>query len=318
MSLPSVSVVIPTYRRRDALPRVIAAISADPYPSEIIVVVDGCFDGSYQLLLDLAQKEPRLRPVWRENGGDAVARQTGVEQASGDVVLLLDDDVLAGPGLAHRHAAIHARMNDLVVLGYMPTEYPDTRRPGAFATYLYAQEYEQVCAGYERDPTSILTSLWAGNVSLRREDALRVGLAGAERLGYHGDQAFGLRCRRAGLTGVFDRSLLARHAHIRDIEGFARQARQQGSDRRILIEQHPEAVSEGSLRDHLPPLVRFGVAVAAAPSAHRVVAPMLRGSLRCAGRARLWQVETNLARLLRQVELRYGYRASRSAAGPPR
>ncbi|GIH13866.1 glycosyltransferase [Rugosimonospora africana] len=308
MSLPSVSVVITTYRRRDALPAAIAAIAADPHPAEILVVVDGCADGSYEVVRDLAAENPRVRPIWRENGGEGAARQTGVESATGDIVLLLDDDVVAGPGLATGHARAHRDRTGTVVLGYMPTTAPAVRRRGDFPTVLYAREYEQACQRYENDPGSVITALWAGNMSLRREDALRVGLNGPRRLGYHDDQEFGLRCARAGLTAVFDRSLAARHSHSRDVDSFLRQARLSGLARRHLAATYPDLVADTDPTGTLPGVLRAGVGAAATPGMYPLANAALRGGVRATGRLRMFGAETYLARTLRQIELLRGYR----------
>jgi GT2 family glycosyltransferase len=308
VSLPSVSVVITTYQRRDALPAAIGAIAADPHPTEILVVVDGCDDGSYDLVRELAAGEPRVRPIWRENGGEGAARQTGVEAATGDVVLLLDDDVVAGPGLATGHARAHENRTGTVVLGYMPTACPAVRRRGDFPTVLYAREYEQACRRYEADPGCVVTALWAGNMSLRREDALRVGLNGQRRLGYHDDQEFGLRCARAGLTAVFDRSLAARHTHSRDVDSFLRQARLSGLARRHLAATYPDLVADADPTGTLPAPARLAVGVGAAPGVYPLAAAALRGGVLATGRVGLFGAETWLARTLRQVELLRGYR----------
>jgi glycosyltransferase involved in cell wall biosynthesis len=310
VTLPTVSVVIPTHDRRDRLTATVAAIAADPHPMEIVVVVDGGDDGSMELLHRLSAEEPRLRPVWQENGGEGAARHAGVTRAAGEVVLLLDDDVLAGPGLASGHAKVHARVRRSVVLGYMPVIRPQPRRPGDFATHLYGDGYERACARYEADPDSVIGHLWAGNMSLRRADALAVGLDGGGNLG-HADRAFGLRCVRAGLGAVFDRSLAARHAHRQDVDSFARQARRQGRSRRLLSQQYPDLVHDGDPRDDLPATLRPVIAACAAPGVHRVAVPALQAGVRAAGLARLWPAETALARLLRQAELVGGYHGRR-------
>ena len=309
--MPSVSVVITTYDRRQDLETVVAAAVSDPYPREVVVVVDGCHDGSYQLLEKLAADEPRIRPVWRENGGAAAARATGVEHATGEVVLLLDDDVRAGPGLAEGHARAHAGRTGLVVVGHLSTVPPEVRAPGDVTTLLYAADYEQACARYERDPSTVLPYLWAGNLSIRRSDALRVGLSSGTRLNRHNDQDFGLRCARAGLTGLFDRTLTARHLHTRGLGAFAREAWQAGLARRRLGELYPDLLPDSDPRAGLPAAVRLLVTVAAAPAVHRAVRPMLSAGLRVAGSARWWRMETGLARLLRQVELLGGHRSGR-------
>ena len=198
--------IVPTYQRRRNLPAVVEALLADPATTEVVVVVDGCRDGSLELLQELAASEPRVQPLFIENRGTAGAQQAGVEHARGDVVLLLADDVIARPGLATGHARRHAGRHSLVVVGYMPISDWRTRRRNRAASYLYAREYERSCDAYSRHPERVLRALGRGNVSLRRADCLRVPVVSdtfAEN--YHEDTDFGLRCLRAGLEGVFDR-----------------------------------------------------------------------------------------------------------------
>jgi GT2 family glycosyltransferase len=309
--LPTVSAVIVTYNRRSQLAEVIRAVGRDDSVCEIVVVVDGCHDGSYELAIALARSDARIRVIWQENAGDSAARQAGTRAATGDVVLMLDDDVIAGPGLAEGHARHHMRTPNAVVLGYMPVDLVRPRRPGSFATYLYADEYERQCAQYERDPSEILRHLWAGNLSISRADALRVGfLSEGEHLAYHGDQAFGLRCLRASLVGVFDRRLTALHRHERDMDAFVRQSRIRGSDRRIIEQSYPELTSVSELHDPLPFLIRAAIALASAPGLGQLTTKALRWHTRLAGDAHLWRLENALARCMRQIELRRGYRAT--------
>jgi hypothetical protein len=236
MSSERVSVVIPTYNRRDALPHALAPLLADPAVPEVIVVVDGARDGSLELVQDMARREPRLRALWIENRGISGARLAGAEVATGEVVVMLDDDVIAGPGLVTGHARRHANRRRLVVVGYMPVSLPRRRRPEDFAVEFYARAYERHCAAWERDPDSVLRTLWAGNTSMRREDCLRL----RERVpqvvhGYHEDLDFGLHCLELGLHGCFDRSLRAEHRYTRAPSAFASDARSSG---RNLVRVH--------------------------------------------------------------------------------
>ena len=308
MSLPTVSVVIPTYNRRATLPTVLEPILASPETLEVVVVVDGCHDGSYELLRDRSAEDARVVPVLVPNGGAAVARQVGVEQARGEVVLFLDDDVVATPGLPAGHARHHAGAASLVVVGYMPTALPEVRTPGRFATYLYAEEYERHVRSWEVDPTLVLPTLWQGNVSIRRTDALAVGMRVPEMLsGYHVDQEFGLRCLSAGLIGVFDRGLEASHGHARPLVAFRRDARDQGASMFAVHHLHPEV--KGPFDPHhyqhgLPRPLRAVV------RAGRVgaVGSVLAGAVELAGRAHAYRAETDAARLLRRVENQRGAR----------
>jgi glycosyltransferase involved in cell wall biosynthesis len=308
----SVSVVIPTYERRERLPELLDAVLAEP-AAEIIVVVSACRDGSLELLEERARGEPRLRPMFVAEPGQTVALQVGVEASASDVVLMLDDDVLPQPGLVEGHARHHAAGEGLVVLGYMPVARPSRRRRGEFPLHLYSYDYERTCEGYEREPGSILESLWAGNVSMRRADCLRVGLRPGPGIpagyGYHEDRDLGLRCRAAGLRGVFDRRLCARHLYEKTPAAFRRAARNSGVTRAAVHRSHADAV--GPLPDDFfvraaPMPGRLLVRLARRRRARWPVLVLLGTIAAVAGTLRLFRVETHAGFLIGLVEQQRG------------
>ncbi|MFI5036191.1 MAG: glycosyltransferase family 2 protein [Acidimicrobiales bacterium] len=307
------SVVIPTYNRCGSLGEVISPVLADPCTGEIVVVVDGSRDGSLELLQEWAQREPRIRAVFQENAGEGSARQLGTERARFDVVVYLDDDVIAGDGLISGHASRHADNARRLVQGYMPTRVPSPRRPGQSATFLYARDYENTCRMYEADPRAILTHLWAGNLSLRRRDALEVGLVRPPALRYHEDARLGLRCRDAGLEATFDRELLAWHRHQRDLNQFVAECRRSGAARARLVAEYPQQ------RDDIDPLaglsapVRLATRLLSAAGVRGVVAPLAQAASSIFGRLRAWPLEDLSARVLRQVVLYSAYRGASGA-----
>jgi glycosyltransferase involved in cell wall biosynthesis len=310
---------MPTFNRGPALEHVVAPLLADPETLELIVVVDGSRDGSLELLERIAHGEPRLRPMLIENRGEMGARAAGAGAARADAVLFVDDDVLGEPGLVSGHARHHTRAERHVVLGYMPVRLERPRRPGDFASWIYADEYERACDLYERDPRRVLTHLWGGNFSMRRDDCLAVGMrnpAYSER--YHPDRDFGLRCLEAGLSGKFDRSLRATHLHERSLPAYVRDARSQGAARVILHRMHalgplpPDSFERG-----LPAPARAIVRAAGRRRAAAALSASLRGLVAVAGALHLWRVEDAAARLLRRVEQRRGALTTppRAAAG---
>jgi glycosyltransferase involved in cell wall biosynthesis len=310
-----------TYNRRALLPRVLAPLLADPGAAEVVVVVDGCRDGSIEYLRELASREPRVEPIWIENAGAVAAQQTGVEAASGEHVLVLDDDVLAEPGLASGHARHHEAQEGVVVVGYMPTPRPQRRRPGSFTSELYHDVYEYRCAAWERAPETILLGLWGGNVSVQREALLaNGGIGGAHPLPYHYDWELGLRLHRAGLRGVFDRSLAALHLHERSYAAFLREARAQGRAMWLIEHMHGDLLGPEHIRDRhrrrgrvLPAIVAF----TDRPRAYALTRLALDGGVRAAGHLRLFPLERKAASLLGHVERRRGEREqARETPGP--
>jgi GT2 family glycosyltransferase len=323
-SLPSVSVVMPTYRRSELLPSVIAPVLVDDATTELMVVVDGTHDGSLELLERHARHDARLRPMLVEHGGAARARQVGVERATGEVVLLLDDDVIAGPNLVAGHARRHAEGSGLVVVGTMPVRLDGLARRGNFTAYLYAHEYERFSAAYETDPNRVLLWLWGGNISIRRDDALRVGLESPSRrrYDYHEDRDFGLRCRRAGLIGVYDPPLRAEHLHTRSLAAFLRDARRQGRDDVRLHRDHRDLIGPFDMAAEEANLgLSFRLAVRLSRIGVIGVLEMtaLRLVLRAAGWLGWFRLETRAAVILRRIEQRRAIdaelAAGRAAAG---
>jgi glycosyltransferase involved in cell wall biosynthesis len=280
--------------------------------AEVVVVVDGSRDGSLEFLMDLAAADDRVKPIFAEQQGPSAARQLGVERATGDLVLLLDDDVLVSPGLVEGHARRHAAAKGVVVLGYTPTVTPAHRRPGDVAVFLYARDYERGFSAFRRDPALVLRRLWGANVSLRRSDCLRVGLRSPdfpER--YHEDREFGLRCLKAGLTGVFDPSLKADHLYTRTVDGFLADARAQGAGVYLVHKLHADVLgplAPDTFEEGLPSPARIVVRACRHEHVRTVTVAVLRALLAGAGRARLYLVETILAQLLRRIEQQYGAR----------
>ena len=239
---PEASVVIPTHGRRGSIEQVVRAVLADEAARDVIVVVDGCYDGTYECLLELAKEDPRVRPVWQENTGQNAALQNGVRQARYPVVVLLDDDVIAEPGLITGHALHHGAERRQLVLGYMPVRAASTW-PERVTALLYSMGYEDQCRVWEADEQGIIGLLWAGNMSLRRSDALQVRLDNPDhRFDYLKDRELGLRLMKAGFSAVFDRSLRATHLYSRSLAELRRDARRSGRGRWVLHDIHGDVI----------------------------------------------------------------------------
>ncbi|MDA8044203.1 MAG: glycosyltransferase family 2 protein [Actinomycetota bacterium] len=239
---PRVSVVIPTYQRRELIRTILAPLMADPAASEVVVVNDGGTDGTAYIVKQIAADDARLRLLDLPHRGRQQARRAGVEAATGDIVLFIDDDVSADPGLVTGHASAHREGLADVIEGYMPVAVPAQRKPGQAATFLYAREYEQHCAQMERDQQQTLFNLWGGNISLRRELALRTTAGDQFPASFGEDTHLGLLCHRLGLRGRFVRRLTARHLHSRTLPQFLRDAYQRGQAAVWLHHLHPDLV----------------------------------------------------------------------------
>lgn len=296
---PSVSAVVAT-RGGATLRAVVDAALDDPATREIVVVADPAATTAEELARRLPW-DPRLVLVTAPRPGRGAARETGVERAGGEVVLLLDDDVVPRPGLAGGHAAHHARARDLVVVGAMPV----VTAAGGPAR-LYGEAYACRAAMWAEDPGGLLRHLWGGNLSLWRDDALRVGVRSAAfGDGYHEDRDLGLRCLRAGLRGVYDPALAAEHRHARTIRQFALDARAGGAGLARLHAVHRAALGPleaDELAGGLPGALRALVLACRRPRLGSAAAAALGACARWAATLEAPAAEDRALRLLRRVE----------------
>jgi glycosyltransferase involved in cell wall biosynthesis len=115
------SVVVPTYNRRQILSRTLPTLLSQTLRGaehEVIVVVDGSSDGTLEML-ERIDGGARLRVAAQPNRGLASARNRGAAEARGEIVLFLDDDMIAAPDLFAAHAEAHGPSRQRVVLGRM-------------------------------------------------------------------------------------------------------------------------------------------------------------------------------------------------------
>lgn len=278
--LPTVAVVVATRNRPHLLPGLVDAVLADPNAAELVVVVDGEAPGpgggpspSMAVLEALSATRDRLTGLAVAHSGHLRALEAGIARTTGEVVLLLDDDVVPCCHLATGHARRHAGRQGLVVVGPMPVALPPGR-PGA-GTLLYARDYDRHLANLRAGRYRVLDHLWMGNVSLRRCDAERVGLADTPfTASYHTDRELGLRLAAAGLVGLLDDDLAAAHLHRRSTGAFLNDARRHGAGLAALHAVHGDRLGPfepASLLGGLPPLARAAVAAAGASA----IAPAL-------------------------------------------
>lgn len=96
---PAISVIIPVYNSASHLEQAMDSVLAqDISPIEIICVDDGSTDDSLQILQQYASKNACVQVITQQNQYAGVARNNGLQRATGEYVAFLDADDFFLPG----------------------------------------------------------------------------------------------------------------------------------------------------------------------------------------------------------------------------
>ena len=96
----SVSIVICTWNEKNTIEHVIRKCHGFNPESEIVIVDDGSEDGTHDILLELKKEIPLKLIRLPENTGKSNAMVVGVENASNEVILFFDADMV---GIKEEH-----------------------------------------------------------------------------------------------------------------------------------------------------------------------------------------------------------------------
>src|SRR5215471_8388425 len=103
------SVLIPSFRRPAMLARCLRGLQAQTTPPDEVFVIWQADDEPTRTAAEaLAGELPSLRVLHSPEAGVVPAENVALSAATGDVILLIDDDAVPGPEWVARHLAHYA------------------------------------------------------------------------------------------------------------------------------------------------------------------------------------------------------------------
>lgn len=88
-----ISVVLPVYNGEKYIIRSVESVQAQSYYNwELIVVDDGSADSTPRIVQDFVKTDARIRLIRQKNQGVSAARNRGIKEASGELLMFLDAD----------------------------------------------------------------------------------------------------------------------------------------------------------------------------------------------------------------------------------
>jgi GT2 family glycosyltransferase len=201
---PTISVIIPTYQREEVLLDTIRIVLAQQQKPFELLIVDQSPTHTKQTTEQLEQfhREGSIRWIRLEKPSIPKSMNHGLQVAKGDIVLFLDDDITASDSLLGYHANEHKEYSDCVAVvgqvlqpGETPQRITNTVNPSPTGTLRQDHTFR-----FDSSVSSWTTNVMAGNLSVNRRFAIRIGGFDENFLGaaYRFESEFARRIIRNG------------------------------------------------------------------------------------------------------------------------
>lgn len=261
---PMISVIVPARNEARFIARTLDQILAQDYPPnrmEILVGVAESTDRTWEIVQDIAARNPRVRPFTNRHGLSSGARNLGVRLSAGDIIVFIDGHVyIDNPRLLRDTVLL---MEEKAVSILSRPQFLDPPDNTLFQRAVSLARRSAVGHGLDStiytgddkyvDPTS-------AGASYRRQVFERVGLFDPSFDACE-DVDFNYRCARAGHRAFTSMRLAVYYYPRETLPALFRQMVRYGIGRARLARKHPASISVSTL---VPAALLLGILLPAA------------------------------------------------------
>lgn len=265
------SVIIPTRNRAESLRLTLQSLQSQILPVdlfEVLVVDNGSMDNTREICASFKNTIRHLRYFFEETPGLHVGRHLGMEMAKSDILVFVDDDIVAAQGWLQAIVSTFSDPAVQLVGGPSVPLYEQAPPEWMEAFWTRTADGKNIC-GYlslldfgdkecEIDPALI----WGLNYSIRKGTLIELG-------GFHpdgfpwelrrfrgdGETALSVEAKRRGLKALYQPGARVHHkipANRMTVEYFERRAFLQGiSDSFTRLRQPPVHKSSDNKRNEI-------------------------------------------------------------------
>jgi glycosyltransferase involved in cell wall biosynthesis len=231
------SIIIPTYNRKPILTKCLQALERQTLEAEdyeVVVVDDGSTDGTVEWLKQCPQTFSHVRLLCQNHQGSAAARNLGVEQAKGDIIVFIDSDLVVLETFlqAHREAFLQAQET----LGH--------NRLFTYGAVINTSNFDNPTAEAYKLTDFSAAYFATGNVMIPRQWLIQAGLfdTAFSLYGWE-DLELGVRLKTLGLTLVKAPEAVGYHWHpaftLDQLPSLIDQELQRGKMGAVFYQKHP-------------------------------------------------------------------------------
>jgi glycosyltransferase involved in cell wall biosynthesis len=239
-----VSIVVPTFNRSGLLHQTVPALAnQQTIPGltyEVIFVSNGSTDDTADVLQNAERQFPGIIRYFRiePTGGPSAPRNYGIRASTGDILIILDDDVLPNPDLVLRYAEFHQ-------------QYPERHHAAVGESYVPEHLLRDPMSLFHVFPYDSVRNLdrltylhfWTCNVSLKREFMIDFGMFDETFL-YYEDILCAHRLQENGMHLHFWPQARGQHLHQLKASGVAAKGFFTGLWLHPFLERIPDPVAK--------------------------------------------------------------------------
>jgi glycosyltransferase involved in cell wall biosynthesis len=235
------SVEISTFNRKDVLRMVLERLARQTYPHsqfEVVISDDGSTDGTDAVVEQMRSSMPYvIRFFAHQHCGCGGTHNIGIQQAKGDIVLMLADDVLPSSRLIEEHMKTHEQEPEdcAVVMGRLAQSplLPQTVFQNSWNSILTRHFANSTTEQYD------YTNFWVSNISFKKKFMLNGGMFRDWPAGSHEDLELGYRLQQKGMKLIFNPNALGYHHDTETVESMSARAHLLGYNWHLFEEQTP-------------------------------------------------------------------------------
>jgi GT2 family glycosyltransferase len=202
MPLPTISCIVPTFNRNSVLVRTVEMLLDQAVPAKEIVIVDQStiVPPEVAARLNAWHNEGRIKWVQQKEPNASMARNRGALESTGDVVLLLDDDILVSQDFIASYQRAFTDESVLAVAGQILEGNGESI--DAIDGRAYDPEIGWLFCKRNYSKPLIGAFVISANMGVRREDFMAVGGMDEHfmRGAFREESDFAMRWRKSGRT----------------------------------------------------------------------------------------------------------------------
>jgi glycosyltransferase involved in cell wall biosynthesis len=246
----TISIIIPTFNSRNVLEKCLESFKTQTFSDkhyEVIVVDDGSTDDTK----DVVAKYP-IKYIYQQNHGPAAARNNGVNQAQGEIVLFTDADCEPQPNWIEE---MIRPMNDSQVVG-VKGAYKTRQKElmARFVQFEYEHKYERMKKYKYIDFIDTYSGGYRKDIFLKYKGFdERYPKASVE------DQEFSFRLSRDGYKMLFNPEAVVYHRHSAGLMDYLKKKYKIAFWKVFLLKRHPAKVKSDT---HTPQSLKLQMLLA--------------------------------------------------------